>query len=159
MEENKKEKNLLKFVGFVWELVGDMKPEDILEPSYPIKMTENPMGEMLEIEKILFTLREDFFASLALLFKVEMEDAEAVDIFDNWLFEATRDEFILECRDNNYDVLRFLDVRRQFFDINDLLEIITAQHLDVDRDDFIFYYRQGFLISIQRENLFIINDN
>jgi hypothetical protein len=149
----------IEFVGSLWELIRDTAPEDILEPSYPALPTEMVLGQMLEIEKILFTIREEFFGALILLFKIDSQDAEAIFEFDIWLFNARREEFIARCQEGGHDVTLFLETRKQFFDVHDFLEIVTAQHFSVDKEEFMFYYRKGSLVSIQKANLFQTSDN
>ena len=150
---------LLNFIGALWELIGDTGPDDILEPSYPIGPTEMALGGMLEIEKILFTLREEFFGGLISLFKIDSENEDAIMEFDSWLFNTRREEFMVKCQDDGHDVILFLETRKQFFDANDLLAIISAQHFGIDKEEFTFFYRKGFVVAIQKTNLFETSSN
>jgi len=149
----------IDFIGSLWELIRDTAPEEILEPSYPALPTETVLGQMLEIEKILFTIREEFFGGLVLLFKIDGEDAEAITEFDSWLFNTRREEFMVRCQEEGHDVMLFLETRKQFFDANDFLAIVSAQHFGIDKEEFTFYYRKYFVVAIQKSNLFQTNDN
>lgn len=149
----------IEFSGYLWESIRDTKPEDISEPIHPIGPMDTVLGQMLEIEKILFTLREEFFSALIHLFKVDAQNPEAILEFYTWIFCVKRDEFIITCQEEGYDVTMFLETRKQFFDAHDLLMITTAQHFGIDREEFTFYYRKNFIVAVQKLNLFQTNDN
>ena len=154
------ENDVLKSLkGNIWEMIFETKPEDLVEPSFPVGQMETPLGDMGEVEKILFTIQEELFAGLLIIFGIHELSEEEIDQFDTWLFDTPKEGFIARCKEEGHDATTVAELRNQFFAAHDLLEIVTSQHFAFDPEDFQIYYRKDFKVSVQRLNLFDTNEN
>jgi hypothetical protein len=140
--------------GFLWEAVTLMPPEFFAEPFYPIDKMDTVLGPMSELEKALFTIQEDLFDCLVTNFQLDDEDDYKIIEFDEWLTDASKDEFALKCRlQTGLNEAGMLEIRNQYFATMEFLELVTTQRFAFKSEDFRIFYREGFIVTIQRINL------
>jgi hypothetical protein len=157
-------KNLLSGLdGFIWEAIKGVTPDLFLEPYEEILPIDEVLGPMTDLEKSILAVEDGVFENIILIFGLQEESEECISDFYGWLISASRDEFISECREtpgvDEFDALCF---RNHFFAACNLLRFISIQRFNLISDDYVLFYRKGFIVTKQRLKLnFIdhINEN
>jgi hypothetical protein len=141
--------------GPLWGLIGDVIPENYLEPMDPVSPMEIALGEMSDMAKAAYTVQEELFGGLIFIIGISEEDEECINDFDAFVVDASRDEFIAKYKYlGELEILALLEVRNQYLFACQFLDLVAAQQFNLDPDDLRIFYREGFIVAVQKEKLF-----
>ena len=141
--------------GPLWSLISDVNPEDYLEPMDPISFTEIPLGPMSDVAKATFTVREQLFGALLVLLDLQDTSEDDINDFDTWLVDASREDCITKYKSlGETKIIAVLQVRNQYLFACQFLDLVVAQQYELDPDDMCIFYREGFIVAIQKAKLF-----
>ncbi len=145
--------------GYLWESIKDISPDDFIEPSDPVKNSEQILGPMIDLEKALYSIHEDIFETILISFDKDFDSDEEVIDFYSFLLDCNKAEFFKKCTESVVDVEEVLHLRNQFITSYDFLHLVTMQRLELDLEDYLIFYRQGFLVTIEKKSIFEFNPN
>lgn len=146
--------------GFIWNELKKIQPEDYIEPCDERLFSETILGSMNELEKALFTIRENLYEILLNIFcEDDVSDDEASEFYYAILY-SNADVFSKRCDEKpEIDKVTAIEARNQFLSTYDLLKVITSQRFEINPDGVEFLYSEGFIVIMNKQSLFYVNEN
>ena len=147
--------------GYLWTKLSEIRPNDFIEPSFPVQKNDLVLSHMTFLEKRVYTATVIFSYALSILFDTEADNEAQNEEFYNWLAKTTKQNFLREfktkkkyqslMKDDHLESL--IKLRRDFLSAYKLLMVLIGQRLDIDCndcDDCQVNFRQGFSIVIDK---------
>lgn len=152
--------------GFLWEAIYKSEPDDYIEPSTEVNLSDIVLGPMTELEKALFSIRNSLFFSLLPFFNIKEDDTDKITEFYNWIIESPQVSFLDKYSKDHIDEEEMLAdeevvliLRTNFLAAYDFLEVITSQRFNFFPEDVFINYRKDYIVTVTDCKLLITSEN